>query len=72
VEKGLEVQAQACGSRATGERAGDKGKGAAVDDESTWLRVGGKPLNGNPGRGSGVKQTREAEGGGSRREVEKT
>ena len=36
------------------------------------LRVGIKPLNGNPGRGCGMKEAREAEGGASRREVAKT
>jgi len=41
VEKDLEVQASVRGSRATGERTGDKGMEAAVDDESTRLRVGG-------------------------------
>jgi len=61
-----------CGSRATGEQVRDKGKGARTGDEPARLRVGSKPLNGNPGRGCGMKQARKADGGGSRREVEKT
>jgi hypothetical protein len=61
-----------CGSRATGEQVRDKGKEARAGDEPVRLRVGIKPLNGNPGRGCGMKEAREAEGGESRREVEKT
>jgi len=72
VDEGLEVQSRARGSRATGERGRDKGREARTGDESERLRGGTKPLNGNPGRGCGMKEAREAEGGESRREVEKT
>ena len=44
----------------------------ATGDEPARPRGGTKPLYGNPGSGCGMKQAREAEGGASRREVEKT
>jgi hypothetical protein len=70
-EQGLEAHSRAGGSRATGERVRDQGQGGTAGDESARLRVGTKTLNGNPGRGCGMKQAREAGSGASRREVEK-
>jgi len=46
-------------------------KRALVIDEMIGLGSRCKPLKGNPGRGCGVKQTREAERGANRREREK-
>jgi hypothetical protein len=41
-------------------------------DETATLRSGRNPCTENPGRGCGMKQARNAGGGASRREVEKT
>jgi hypothetical protein len=72
VDESLEAQPRACGSRATGEHGCDEGQGGTAGDESARLRDETKTLYGNPGRGCGMKQAREAEGGASRREVVKT
>ena len=53
---------------AGGKRAGRHG----LTTSRARLRVGTKPLNGNPGRGCGMKEARAVEGGESRREVAKT
>jgi hypothetical protein len=49
-----------------------KGKEAVTVDETVTLRSGRSPCTENPGRGCGMKQARDAGGGASRREVEKT
>jgi len=49
-----------------------RARGHGLTTSRPRLRSGTKPLNGNPGRGCGMKEAHEAEGGGSRREVEKT
>jgi hypothetical protein len=54
--------------RATGvQRRGANGKRARAVDETERLRRGTNPWRANPGRGSGVKQTRKAGGGVNRR-----
>jgi hypothetical protein len=42
-EQRLEAEAHACGGRATGQHAGDNGKGATTGEEPARLRVGRKP-----------------------------
>jgi len=55
-----------------GERAGGNGTGAPNGDEPGGLRSGRNPWTvRNPGRGSGMKEAREAESGASRRGAEK-
>jgi hypothetical protein len=49
-----------------------KGTEAVAVDETAALRSGRNPCTENPGRGCGMKQARDAGGGASRREVEKT
>jgi len=76
-EQSLEVDATERGSRfaqkAIGERDGANGTGAGPLDERGRYAEREKPLDGeNPGRGSGMKQARKADGGASRRGVEKT
>jgi hypothetical protein len=53
------------------QRCGANDTRAAAVDETVRLHRGETPWRANPGRGSGVKQTREAGGGASRRGREK-
>lgn len=61
------------GSRVAGESTRNNGEGAGPGDEPGTAAGREKPLDGeeNPGRGRGMKQAREADGGANRREAEK-
>jgi len=64
-EQGPEGGAKRCGARAGNRRAALQAndKRARAVDETVRLRRGQTPWRANPGRGSGVKQTRKAGGG---------
>jgi len=73
-EQRLEAAAPECGSRSRlVSTEVETARRQEALDERAHDAEREKPLNGgNPGRGSGMKQARKADGGASRREVEKT
>jgi len=71
VEKGLEAELRASGSRATGELARDERQGGnALSTRERCCTEREAPERRDPGHGCGTKQAREPDRGVNRREAE--